>query len=111
MPTPDYIIKAGDLKTDIIVICKTSAGVVVNLTTAVSVKLLMGIPGGDSLKVDAAATISDAAAGEVTYSWVAANVDTEGRYVAEIEVTWAASEPSTYPGSGYIDILITRQLG
>ena len=39
------------------------------------------------VKVNAAATITDALNGKVEYSWISADTDTSGDYLAEFEIT------------------------
>jgi hypothetical protein len=112
MPTPDFVLKSSDRTPPLVVVCKDSTGAIVDLTTAVSAKFIMNTPGGDTAKVDATATISATPTdGVVSYTWLAADVDTAARYVGEIEVTWAGPLTTTYPAAGYLDILVTRELG
>ena len=70
----------------------------VNLTTAGTVVFNMRAAGGGAVKINrAVATITDAAAGEVTYSWGTADVDTVGDYEAEMEAIWADAKKETFP--------------
>lgn len=77
----------------------SDANGVLNLSGASAVKFQMRLPGSSTLKVNAAADVTDAAGGEVTYTWVGADTDTPGLYVSWFEVTaggktFAAPEPS-----------------
>lgn len=111
MPSPDYVIKSSDSAPPITVTCSNQDGTPVDLTNATSAKFLMAIP-GQAAKIDAAGAISGTPTnGQVTYTWQAGDLDTPARYAAEVEVTWTGGTVSTYPGSGYLDILVTRELG
>lgn len=70
--------------------------------TSSTVKFQMRAEGSSTLKVDAAATITTAAAGEVRYDWVAGNVDTVGDYVAWWRVTTAGKSQDTQEFAVYI---------
>jgi len=107
----DFTIKANDRKPDLVVLCLDAAGAAVDLTTASSVKLIMSSSVGATPKVDAAATITDAATGEVTYAWQAGDTDTPGRYIGEIEVTWSVGVVQTFPSDGFLDIRVAGELG
>lgn len=61
-----------------------------NLTDS-TVKMQMRLVNSSVLKVDSAATIVDAASGQVRYDWAAADVDTQGDYAA----WWRVTLPST----------------
>lgn len=62
------------------------AGQVVDLTSA-TVTFKMRPVNSSTLKVNTAATIVSAAGGQVRYDWAAADVDTEGEYLAWFVVT------------------------
>lgn len=110
--TPDYVQKADDLKEDIVITLYDADGAVVDLTNSTSIAFKMGKPGGlSALKVDAAAAVEGSATnGQVRYSWQAADKDTPGLFVAEVQVTWSGGETQTFPDNGYFTILITRDL-
>jgi hypothetical protein len=67
-------------------------GTAVDLTApAATVKFKMRAVGASTLTVDQAATIVDAATGQVRYDWAAVDVDTAGEYLVWWEVTVSAS--------------------
>ena len=66
--------------------------------------------GASATKVNAAATIVDAATRLVRYSWIAADTTEAGEFNGEFEVTRADGKVQTFPTSGYIDILINPDL-
>lgn len=95
--------KQNDTTPPYVAVLKTTTDGVdtaVDLTLASSAKFLMRVAGG-AVKVNATATISDAANGEVTYTWGATDLNTAGVYDAEIQVTWADSTVETFPNGGY----------
>jgi hypothetical protein len=77
----------------------------INLTGA-TVKFQMRLPGSSTLKVDAAAAVTNAAAGQVTYTWVTADTDTIGLYVGWFLVTFTAK--NLYAPEPPLVIQITR---
>ena len=80
-----------------------SDGSAVDLTGA-TVKFHMG----DS--VDSAATVVDAATGNVRYDWVTADTETAGLFRAEFEVTFSDGTVETFPNDGYLLINITEEV-
>jgi hypothetical protein len=86
----------------------TADDVAVDLTGA-SVRFHMQDSSG-TVKVDAAANIDDAAAGEVSYDWTAADTDTTGHFKAEWEVTFTDSTIRTFPNPGYTNVRIGGDL-
>ncbi len=85
-----------------------SSGAPLDLTGA-SVTFRMRSTGG-SLKVNAAATIVDAATGVVQYAWAAADTDTVGGYQAEWACTFAGST-QTVPTRDYVTVVVVDALG
>lgn len=61
--------------------------------------------------VSGAATITDAAAGEVRYDWQAGDTTKLGYHLAEWEVVYADGKKETFPNDGYSTIKITADLG
>ncbi len=114
----DFTIKRNDtrprLVTTLITDFGTAAEGPVDLTSASAVKFLMrseSAPAGSAPKVNAAATISDAAAGIVTYTWVDGDTDTEGIFEGEFQITWSDDGVETIPNDSYISIQVVDDLG
>jgi hypothetical protein len=94
--TPDTFLEKGN-------------GTPVNLTGA-TVKFIMREIGAGSAKVNAAATVVDAATGQVRYSWTTNDLDTPSSYQAEWEVTYSGGAKETFPADGYIYVVIRDDL-
>ena len=84
--TIKYLLVQGDTLPVLTETIKTSAGVVVNLTGATA-KFHMW-RAGETVKVNAAATVYDAAGGILKYSWGATDLSLPGVYNAEWEITF-----------------------
>jgi hypothetical protein len=113
-----FEIKQNDRRPLFVAVLKDDFGEVsesiVNLTTATSAFFNMRLVGG-AVKVNrGTATISDAAGGEVTYSWGTADTDTAGAYEAEVEIIWNDGKPETFPGGpaggSYFEITVTDDI-
>ncbi len=71
-----------------------------NWTGADSCKFYLRDESDGSMKIDGEdGTISDAANGELTYAWAAADLDTAERYSAWFVVYWGASSTIPEPTS------------
>lgn len=83
----------------------------VDLTAATQVKFFMRLtPNTGILEVAGDATITDAPNGMVQYTWVAADTDTAGSYIAEFEVHWG-TDTQTFPSDDYLAITVKDDLG
>lgn len=103
----DLHIKRGDRLPKIRRTLKREDGTVVNLTGA-SVVFRMR-PRGGALKVNAAATVVDAAGGVAEYAWAVNDTDTEGLFEAEWAVTISGSV-ETVPANGFHTVEVMRTL-
>lgn len=104
-------IKEGDRLPVLTATLKDADGVAIPLGTATSVKFLMASKTTGTLKVDANATIVDAAAGQISYAWGANDTDTPGTYQCEFEILWNSGKKQTVPTVGYFDIMVEPDLG
>jgi hypothetical protein len=104
----DFALKQHDRKPSIAATL-TLDGVAVNLTGA-TVKFIMATAPGATPKVNATATIVNAATGQVRYDWLAVNTDTVGIYDAEWEVTYPDTTKQTFPTLTYLTVNIVADL-
>jgi hypothetical protein len=106
-----FYIKQNDRLQALVRTFKNSDNSAIDLTLATSVTFRM-IPLNSSVpKVNAAATVTDAAAGEVTYQWAAGDTDTPGTYRAEYQVEFAGVTPLTVPTKSDFYIYVEPELG
>ncbi len=108
----DFYLKKGDTLPRLRATLRDADGEVVDLDACV-VKLRMRSRPGGAVKVFAAATVIDAANGVVEYTWLAADVDTAGEYLAEWQLTFSNTVPSgvqTVPNADEISISIRETL-
>lgn len=106
--------KRGDTGPPITITCLDGT-VAKDLTGATSAKFIMGTinaAGNSTAKVNAPAAFdADRTTGKVTYTWAAADLDTAGAYVAEVEVTFSNGQKQTYPSNGYLTITVMADVG
>jgi hypothetical protein len=97
---PDAYWKQGDTAPAIAEQLFDGTGTAVVLTGA-SVKFMMWGQGDTAVKVNAAATITDAATGKVSFTPSAAQTDTPGDYLVEWQVTFSGGAIETFPNSDW----------
>lgn len=105
-----FTIKKGDRLPALAAICKDSAGVVVDLTAATSVKFLMKNAQGGAVKVNTVAVIASAAGGQVRYDWAAIDTDTAGTFQGEFEVIFPTALPLSFPNNEFITINVVSDV-
>ena len=106
--SPDFYWKQGDTAPAIAEQLFDGTGAPVPLTGA-SVKFMMQAP-GSTVKVNAAATITDAALGKVSYTPIATDTDTIGDYLVEWQVTFSGGQFETFPNSGHQKVRVTDDI-
>ena len=108
--TDTFTIKRDDLEPAITATLRDAAGDVVDLTSAVSVHLVLKPLGGGSA-VRLASTILDAAGGRVRHTWVGAETATADTYAAEWEILWPSSRKQSFPTIGTFFVTIAADQG
>lgn len=86
-----------------------SSGVAVDLTDA-TVVLKMTTPGGTVKIDDEACTITDEPGGLVRYDWEVGDTDVQGRYNAELTVTYPDLTTERFPPEGFIRVNVRPAL-
>ena len=104
-----FKIKTNDTSPKLTVDLEDASGAAVALSGATA-RFHMKKYGATSLKIDAAADITDADNGRVEYSWTSGDTDTAGTYYGEIEITYGDATVETFPNSGYFTIIIQEDL-
>lgn len=101
----------NDLFPSLTLLATYGDGTVVDLSAATAPRFLMRLAGDTELKVDATATITDGAAGEITYAWAEGDTDTAGRYEAQFQVE-LDGKPLTLPAPAQaLEVVIRQDLG
>ena len=98
-------IKQNDTSPAVSATLKDGDGAAVDITGA-SVRFHMRKEGSSDATVDAAAIITDAAAGQVRYTWVADDTAIAGTFIAEFEVTYSNGAVETFPNYGHLQVQI-----
>jgi hypothetical protein len=101
-------VKKGDVGVPITATLTDKADAPVNLVGA-EVDFVMALP-NTAPKVNADAVITDAATGKVSYTTIAADLNTVGTYFVEWEVTFSGGGIQRFPGDGYNVVVVRRNL-
>jgi len=80
----------------------------VNITAAVVMLHMKAI--GGAVVLTRQMTITDAENGVVQYDWQAGDTATVGTYYVEFEVTYSDGNVETFPNTGSLPLVITREL-
>ncbi len=105
-----FRIKTNDTSPKLGVTIKDVDGNAVDITGNNGVRFHMKAYGSNTLTVDAAALVTDATNGAISYEWVAGDTATAGTYYGEFEVTYADDRVETFPNKGYFTIIIQEDL-
>lgn len=115
MPTPDFILRAGDTAASIASTLEDENGDPVSIQNA-TVRFHLGSITGTTVVVNADANNdqngagTDGTKGNVSYDWGAADTATAGWYVGEWQVTYADNSVQTFPNGDYLYVLINEQI-
>lgn len=101
-------IKQNDRLPALEITIKNTGGEPLDLTSA-SAKFIMVDAETRTVKINASATIKDAANGVVEYAWAEGDTDTVGDYRAEVEITYADGKIITAPSLGFIPVKIHKE--
>jgi hypothetical protein len=104
-----FYIKQNDTSPAMLATLKDGDEQVVELSGS-TVRFHMRAMGETDVTVDAAASIYDVDAGQVSYEWSASDTATVGSYQAEFEVTNTDGTIETFPNNGYIRVEITDDI-
>lgn len=97
---PDAYWKQGDTAPALAEQLFDGTGAAVNLAGA-SVKFMAWFPGDAAVKINAAATITDAANGKVSYTPSSTDTNTVGDLMVEWQVTFSGGAIETFPNAGW----------
>lgn len=101
----DFYIGQGDTASTLLVTLRDANGNAVNITGA-SVHIDVTPIHGGTKVVDAAATIVNAAGGQVSYTFTAPQTATPGDYLATFTVTFGGGQVESFPNAGYYLVTI-----
>lgn len=99
------VFKKGDTYPALTATLTDSVGAAVDLTGA-TVTFRMVDSAGTVVVAAGAVSITNAAAGEVSYSWQAGDVDTVGEFRGEFNAVLFGGAKAHFPNDGYLDIRI-----
>lgn len=102
----DFTIKQNDTWPPLVAILSNQDGPI-DLTTAAQVKMYLR---GTTVTINGTCSITNAAAGEVTYTWAVGDLAVNGNYDGEFEITWASGKKETVPNDGYFSFTILDDL-
>ena len=109
MPAQDFTIKAGDTAPTLTDTLTYSDGTIANLTGA-SVSFVMRSEQLNAPTILSAASVTNASAGAVAYTFTATNTATAGLYAGNWIVTFSGGVIQTWPTVGYLSIDIEQNL-
>lgn len=102
-----FYIKRGDTSPKLIY----TLSPLVNLTGASVVFNMRRAGLANTVNRGAVAIIAPPTAGVVSYAWTAPDTALAGTFIGEFEVTYADGTIETYPNSGYLNVIISDDLG
>jgi hypothetical protein len=106
---PDYYWKQGDTSPAIAEQLLDGLGAAVNLAGA-TVKFMAWFPGDATIKINASATITDAATGKVSYTPNSTDTNTLGDLMCEWQVTFGGGAVETFPNWRWLKVRVTDDI-
>lgn len=103
----DFVLKQGDTSPSLAITLMDAAGNPVDLTGA-SVRFHMKPIDSPTVKIDATATVTDAANGKVRYDWQTGDSDTLGFFQGEFEVTFSDGTVGSFPSDSSASFIIIQ---
>lgn len=105
----DFTIKQGDTLPVFAYTIVTDAGVPVNLTGA-TVNFVLRQLTSNQASTNAVATVVSAPAGNVSYTFTAADSAVTGTYMGTFNVTFSGGGVQQFPTTGYLEIIVEENL-
>ena len=103
-----FYIKQNDTSPSILAELKDANNTPVNITSATAKIFVKAIDG--TLKIDQSVQIINAALGTVRYDWQTGDTDTVGTYSVEFQVTYTDGSIETFPNTGSLALVVTKEL-
>ena len=103
-----FYIKQNDTSPSILAELKDANNTPVNLTAATAKIFIKSVDG--TLKVNEDVQIINVALGVVRYDWQVGDTDTVGTYSVEFQVTYTDGAVETFPNTGSIALVVTKEL-
>lgn len=104
-----FFIKQNDTSPALKVELKASDGTAINLTGA-TVHFHMRDAETQVVKVDRAASVTQASQGHVQYNWQTGDTATVGAYEYEFQATYSDGTIETFPNNGYSKLKIVAEI-
>lgn len=103
-----FYIKQNDTSPSILAELKDANNTPVNLTSATVKIFAKSIEG--TLKIDESVDIINGSLGTIRYDWQTGDTDTVGIYSVEFQVTYTDGAIETFPNTGSIALVVTKEL-
>lgn len=116
MPTPDFVIKAGDTFAAITDTLTNSGGTAVDIQDATVLFKMAAIAGGttvvaaEATNAQVGAGTTDGSTGMVAFTWGTSDTATAGLFLAEWEVTFTGGSIGTFPNNTYLLVKVMEDL-
>ncbi len=103
-----FYIKQNDTSPSILAELKDANNTPINLNAATAKIFIKSIDG--ALKVNGNMQVINASLGTVRYDWQVGDTDTVGTYSVEFQVTYTDGAVETFPNTGSIALVVSKEL-